>query len=465
MERGDRMKPKLLQKRFFELCTDYAEQSGAFGWKTTVGKKLCTADFLYRTAKLQLVYRPKEGVGIPPSTLYCRVYPDKNNPIWLQLPQLLPLLGLRDYRAVYFPYIESAQRMEACFEALTFFLQQLVPVLEALGSDGEDQALLKSWIAHEVPDADPEEILFKESFQQKNFLALLDAYEQLHLIRYTQFKPWYQYLLGERAEALKQYRCQKDLSPYEIGLVGFLQSPESKDFVPMPPECFAMRDKDSITRGKDDILTMGLCALVLYGVFAVVLCLVMGLLQIISAWGTSCWFGAPWYSGALLGALPAMFGGIARRRRLIPLLFPKNADQQLEFDDIISDTPLVRHLSRGALAVTAVGALLLIPVISSSQVQLYEDHAAIHHSLFDHQSFTYEEVEAIYHIQSRYNDFGNRLELDSYVIATDDGQLTDLYGFASGEETRKKALPIFLNAGIEVIELDSDRDLPQTHQE
>ena len=41
-------------------------------------------------------------------------------------------------------------------------------------------------------------------------------------------------------------------------------------------------------------------------------------------------------------------------------------------------------------------------------------------------------------------------------------RLTDLYGFTSAEETREKALPIFLAAGIEVIELASDRELPKT---
>ena len=459
------MKPTLLEKRFFELCAVYAKDSGAYGWETSAGKKLCTADFLYRTVRLQLVYRPKERVGIPPSTLYCRVYPDKNTPIWLQLPQLLPLLEIQDYRAVYFPYIESARRMDACFGALTDFLRQLLPDLEQLGSSGNDQQLLRTWIAEEAPWAEPEDILRKDSFQQRNFLSLLDANETLHLIRYTHFKPWYQYLLGNRDDARKHYLSQKDSSAYENGLCEFLLSPEAKDFVPISDECFALRDKDSVTHGKDDILTMGLCALVLFGIFAAVLCLLMGLLQIISAWGTSCWFGAPWHSGFLLAALPAMFGGIALRRALYPLLFPKLAPRKLEFDDIISDTPLVRHLSRGTLAVTAAGVLLLIPVISSSNVQLYEDHGTVHHSLFEHHSFAYDEVEAIYHIQSRYNDFGTRLELDSYVIATTDGRLTDLYEFTSGEETRKKALPIFLNAGLEVIELDSDRELPQSHIE
>lgn len=454
------MKPKLLQKRFFALCKDYAKESGAFGCETSAGKKLCIADFLYRTVRLQLIYRPKEGIGSPPSTLYCRVYPDKNTPIWLHLPQILPLLEIRDFRAVYFPYIESAYRMDACFAALTGFLSELLPVLEKLGSAGEDGTLLRTWIAQEMPNADPEGILQQGSAEQKQFLLYLDAVESLHLIRYTHFKPWYLYLLGERKAALKKYRSQKDLSEYEIGLCEFLSSSESKGFVPIKAECFALRDKDSMSHGKDDILTMGLCALVLFGVFAAVLCLIMGLLQIISAWGTSCWFGAPWYSGALLAALPAMFGGIALRRTLIPLLFPKNASMQLEFDDIISDTPLVRHLSRGTLAVTAAAALLLIPVFSGSSVKLYEDGGTICHSLFDRHSFTYEEVEAIYHIQSRYNDFGNRIDLDSYVIETSDGRLTDLYGFASGEETRKKALPIFLDAGLEVTELDSDRDLP-----
>lgn len=456
------MRPKLLQKRFFALCSAYAKETGAFGWETSAGKKRCTADFLYRTVRIQLVYRPKEGVGIPPSTLYCRVYPDKNTPIWMHIPQLLPLLGYQDYRAVYFPYIESGPRMEACFGALAEFLGRLLSELERLGAVGGDRELLKALISQEISWAEPEEVLRKDSFQQKNFLSIQDANETLLLIRYTQSKPWYLYLLGERKAALKQLRSQRDLSAYDAGLCDFLESPVSKGFLPITDECFALRDKDSLTRGKEDILTMGLCALVLFGIFAAVLCLVMALVQIISARGTSCWFGPPWYSGALFAALPAMFGGIALRRQLIALLFPKNASRKLEFDDIISDTPLVRYLSRSVFAITAAGVLLLIPVVGSSQVQLYEDRGTIHHSLFEHQSFTYDEVEVIYHIQSRYNDFGDRLELDSYVIATQDGQLTDLYGFASGEETRKKALPIFQNAGIPVIDLDSDRDLPQT---
>lgn len=456
------MKPQLLQEQFLELCAGFAKQSGAFGWQSAAGKKLITADFLYRTVKLQLVYRPREGVGIPPSTLYCRVYPDKNIPVYMHLPQILPLLDVRDFRAAYFPYIESAKRMEACFEALTAFLLQLLPALENLGNSGENLTMLTDWIAREAPNADPEEILEEGSDLQKKYLAYLDALETLCVIQYTHSKPWQQYLLGNREAALKLFRSQKNPSAYEIHLAAFLASPESDGFQPISDACFALRDKERVSHGHDDILTMGLCALVLFAGFAAVLCLVMGVLQVISAWGTCCWFGAPWYFGALLAGLPAMFGGIALRRKLIPRLFPKTAAQQLEFDDIISDTPLVRKLSKTVFALTAAAAILLIPVVSGSCVQLYEDHAVIHHSLFDRQSFTYEEVDAIYHIQSRYNDFGERIEFDSYVIATADGRLTDLYGFTSAEETQEKALPIFQAAGIEVIELDSDRELPQT---
>lgn len=456
------MKQQLLQKQFLELCAGFAKQSDAFGWETEEGKKLTTADFLYRTVKLQLVYRPREGVGIPPSTLYCCIYPDKNIPIYLHLPQILPLLDVGDFRAVYFPYIESAKRMDACFEALTDFLLQLLPTLENLGATGENRTMLINWISREAPNADPEEILQEGSELQEKYLAYLAALDTLWVIQYTHSKPWYQYLLGNREAALKLYRSQKNPSAYDIHLSAFLASPESEGYEPISDACFALRDKNRVSHGQDDILTMGLCALVLFAGFAAVLCLVMGLLQIISAWGTSCWFGAPWYFGAMLAALPAMFGGIALRRKLIPLLFPKTAAQKLEFDDIISDTPLVRKLSKTVFAITAAAAIVLIPVVSSSCVQLYEDHAVIHHSLFDHQSFTYDEVDAIYHIQSRYNDFGERIEFDSYVIATADGRLTDLYGFTSAEETREKALPIFLNAGLQVIELDSDRELPQT---
>lgn len=455
------MRQRQLSKHFISLCRAYAHQREVLGFSVHSDKKQCIGEFIYRTCRLQILYRLTEAVGIPPSTVYCRIFPDKLTPIYLHIPQLLPLMGVEDYRAAYFPYIETPRRMAACFQALTEFWETLLPSLQTLARTGQDQQLLGKWVESEPFNAPTREILKSGTYAQAAFVSWLDSCEQLLLIRYTDFPPWQQYLMGNHRKAAALYRKKKQLSAYERGLLEFLDSGRAADFLPITPACFAAGDKAQVTRGKEDLGTIGLCTLAVYGMFAAVLCLIAALFQLISGWGTLCWLGMPWYSGFLFAGLPALFGGIALRRRLIPILFPKRSVQQLEFDDICSDTPFVRWFSAGAFAVCTAAAAVILFFCMGSCAQFYETEGVIHHSHTEVHRFSYDQIEAIYHIQSRYNVYGERIDRDSYVIATGDGVLSDLDSFASAKETRSKVLPILTKAGIPVVELDSDRELPQ----
>ena len=455
------MKPKNLRNAFLRLCQEYAKQPQVLGTEIEQNKKSCAFNLFYRNVKLQLVYHSGSSVSIAPSVLYCRVFPDKNCPLYLHIPQLLPLLEIEDYRACYFPYIESHSRMEACFAALTEFWEKLYPILETLASAGKDRDLLeKHLLSFEIDGLNPEEVLSAGSEQQNMFLYIQRKQDPAFVVRFTKWSPWEKYLDGKLKKAASAYKKQKDLLIYEQGLCAFLETPAAKSFVPIKPECYAAKDLRAVTKGQDDGLSLFIGMLVLYPVCAALGCLLMGLNQIISAYGTLCWLGAPWYEGFMLGGLPAIFGGIALRRQLMPIWNRKTSRQQLEFDDIINSSSAVEKFAMGAFVVATALTLFFGVMMANGSVRLYDTYGDLDDGLFGREKFYYEQIDAIYHIQARYNDYGDRIEYGSYVIAMEDGRLIDLYGNTDEETSRKEALPIFEKMGIAVIELDSDRDLP-----
>ena len=210
----------------------------------------------------------------------------------------------------------------------------------------------------------------------------------------------------------------------------------------------------SVSRGVDDGGTLFLTMIVLYPVFALIGCLLMGVLQLIYSYDTLCWFGPSWHEGFLLGGIPVVVGGIALRRLVIPILNRKSSKMQLDFDDILNGTGWDRF-TKGIFLIVVIASLVWSFSWAGDCVQLYEDHGKV-----EGEVFAYEDVEAVYYISARNNTDGDRIERPSYVIELRDGTQIDFNKYADVEDTAVQALPIFLNLGLEPIELDSNRDLP-----
>ncbi len=454
------MKPYLIQQEFFRLCRDYAVRIDALGTNQEQQKKDAVFSVILHSMKIELIYRSKSTAGLPPSVLYCRIYPDKNCPIGFHLPQLLSLLDIRDFRACYFPYIETTQRMKACFQSLTDFIDILLPELRHITSNGDEQILLSQLIMQTVDDADTQAILKPDSSEQQGFLMVQKMQNDGYIARFTQWTPWYEYIMGHPQKALSQYRKQKTLLPYELHLCSFLQTEKGKAFVPMSPECCAAKDMAEATSCKEDGGTLFKGMLLLYLLFAPLACLLFGIIQLIGELSTICWFGVPWYCGFIVAGLPALFGGLAFRRRLIPLINRKNAKTQLEFDDIINHSVAVDRFAKIVFIIAAVFSLTFGVLMATDTIAFYHDRVVYKPATFSVEEVPYSEINAIYHIDARYNDFGERLERSSYVIAFDNGSLLDLDGYATPEQTESKILPTLKNLEIPVFFIDSDQDLP-----
>ncbi len=79
---------------------------------------------------------------------------------------------------------------------------------------------------------------------------------------------------------------------------------------------------------------------------------------------------------------------------------------------------------------------------------------------FDSKEYSYTQIDSVYHISARYNDFDERIERASYVILFKDKTSLDLDGYTTPEYTKKEVVPFLKEKGFEVRKADSERDLP-----
>ena len=111
--------------------------------------------------------------------------------------------------------------------------------------------------------------------------------------------------------------------------------------------------------------------------------------------------------------------------------------------------------------------LLFCVAMSIGTMAVYNDKLTVaEYSPFTHSEYRFEDIEEIYHIDARYNVYGERVPFGSYVLVMKDKTMFDFYSNISEEKTEKKVLPIVLkNHKFEIKNVDSDRNLPYYKEE
>ena len=99
-----------------QLTARFAEQTHALAVDFMEDKKYAEWTITYNIIKIQFVLTKKEKLLCPIATLFCRVYFGKNDTYFYHLPELAEYLEPDAFKCYYFPYMESEQRLDACFE-------------------------------------------------------------------------------------------------------------------------------------------------------------------------------------------------------------------------------------------------------------------------------------------------------------------------------------------------------------
>ncbi len=445
----------------------YGTQIGALEAYVTEAKKSVIFSVITRLSRLEFVLTTKSSVLCPPGTLFLRIYPQKNRSLCLHLYELA---APDDFRCTYFPYVENADRLDACFAALTAVLVDYMPVVEQLALEGEayEEALFqkRQRIRDYIKVADKD--IPQEEEEQEAFWAQWgEFYETFaQIARFTTHDGYAAFLSGQPEKAIKHYRKEAkkgQLTPYEERLYSFLHTADAHTYVALPVACAPiLKGREQQYGVRQGLELLGMLG-VLYAVLApLFLLLAWGLFAIFCREAVYAPFD--WVMALILPLLPAVFGAISLRRWLYPKLFCKNTSQWLAVD-ALENSPLVNrvcHWIAGILTVVCVYFnvvfTLCVPRVYADRL-VFDDGAAF--PLLAPQTYAYEDLKEVCYIEGRYNDFGDFIDRPSYVLFFSEGRVIDLDWSLTVEDSREQVLPL-LEPYVDVVkEYPSDRALAE----
>jgi len=463
------MKQKVTKEQFFKLCEKYAKKNDAldteefdnkYGWIYTVS---------FRIIRVEFVFHNKGNFFIPKRTMFCRIYLKKSSEVYFLLSDILTLFSNEDFRATYFWNVLS-DRLGACFDVLTKILDEYIPKIEKDIMLYQDESAYSELFNEyrRLFKLNPEDLDFSliDDMQDQNFIKFqyFQMMREKYIIgRYTHAYEYQIFLLGDTNEALEKYQKikEEDLYDYEKKLIAFLKKPAAKNFVPVPIECIDSKKIYSGIYDTKESWKIFIYMLVAYVPCAVVLCLISAVLMAIVQSGTLFAFGEGWYFGLIPAGLCALFGGIAFRKPIMKLVEGKKAKEKIELDEMVNSKG-VNIFANIAFVVFALFSLVGTIMVPSESVLFYEDRFKYcEETPYVFEECYYSEIDSVYHIDARYNDFGDRIDNSSYVVVMKDGKQIDFYATADDKEVEKKAIPLFKEKNIKIVFVDSDRDLPK----
>ena len=106
------------------------------------------------------------------------------------------------------------------------------------------------------------------------------------------------------------------------------------------------------------------------------------------------------------------------------------------------------------------GSLAACVAFASSCPAVYEDRVSYSEVPFVYEDYRFDEIKEVYHIDARYNDYGDRIERSSYILVMSDGRVFDLDCSVTDGQFEKIILPVLKGRSISPVYLDSDKDLP-----
>ncbi len=451
-----------LEKAFIKNCENYAKSIGAFGTKKSADKKTTFFSVSLSMIKLQFVYyRKYTALGLP-STIFVRVYPNKNNNFYFHIPELLSFLELDDFRACYFPYIETEERMNACFNALTDVINTHLDEFQRIASEFRGEELRKYQFESVKGIWGLKDEDFKDPIVYEKMQQLFEMSEYLQ--RYSVFAPYYNLCCGKQEKAVKKYEkliSKNKAYPYEKRLLEHIKKPENADFKPITDECFAYQKGKGYALNPTDTTLKGYLI-----AFVIALAIYVGtnlVITAITSIGAVTSFGV--FGNLCLALLMVPLGtfciAVGFADVLNKISKDKKHTERSAYKGIL-ETSKEKNFGQIVTRSLSVIFLLILVCMSFWTTRIYDTHILASDSInaFKPIRIEYKDIEKIYHMDARYNVYGDRIERPSYVIETKDGTLFDFDCITTAEETEEKFLPVIKDYEIEMINVDSHKDIP-----
>lgn len=415
------MRTKTLTENFREFTKIYAESISAVDYEFKENRKQAVVRIMTNLSAIEFVYVKKECLCAPISTVFVRIYPIKTIDFDFHLYEIMDKY---DLRCTYITNIESKYRMKICIDYLASILNQYLPKIEDMVINTDEVSQLvqaKKELILKVCREDKKTLKFDNPEDEKMYwLDMLDMYESFYqLSRFTRNDAYYSFLCGDYQKSLKKYGKLKDKIEYEQRLCKFMQEDGESKYSILPNELFNTVADNKLTFENRYLLKS-------LPFFMPVFMLLFGALSlvvsIVYASGTvvcpSHWICA---IGVIAGCLSGFFAAIVFRRRFIEFTEKDSKRKEL----LINKDKLYNGKASDVLLKIVWCIILIISTYFSivfplSETLVYEDKIvyddASSFPLTNPKEYYYQDIDGVYYIEGRYNEYGNYIDRGSYIF-------------------------------------------------
>ena len=449
-----------LEKVFLTRCEEYAKKLNALGTKTTSEKKTTFFSIILPSIKIQLIYSKKRSAFDLPSTIFARVYLNKNTNHFYHIPELLAFLGIDDYRACYFPYIESEERMDYCFDALTEVLDSHIADFEKIVTTFRHEEMRR----YQFECIKGMYSLKEEDYNEPDiYIKMLEMGESMTFLhRQTIFDAYYNLCCGNREEAIKKYEkllSKNLLFDYEKRLLEYIKNPENADFKPITDECFSYKDAKPYIMGSNIFSFKSL--LFALGVTLPVFLIAPFIVEKVMSGGAIAHYGAPWWVNVLFGIVAAVTVTMGFADNINKLVGDEKVKTRVKYRQIL-ESKLSKDITEVIFRSFSAILFVFVIVLSLFTTSVYDTYIKTPNddNPFTSTQIHYEDIEKIYYMDARYNIYGDRIDRPSYVFILKDGTIFDFDMVNTAEETERDILPLLEKYDLEIIKVDNHKEIP-----
>ena len=454
--------------QFNDNCANFAKQQNALSTDKRTERNSFIYSITLSMIKLEFVFITRESVYTPPCTMFCRIYLNKNSQAYFLLPDIFAYANIEEYRCVFFTYIESKERLNLCFEELVKIINEYIPTFnEIILKQKADEIHCKQFeyilnrLSVSIDVIDYKKIDTVNCFDNKYFSSLQSLNENYTVMLFTNNDAYYAFLTKDIANAERLYakRMQKDgVHPFEKLMCDFIKSDEYKSFTPIAENCFTQSLVNDKLKGKHSYLknlrNFAITLILLSSVFLAITMIIKLIIFKSAIYVAGMTIGYAIITALFASLLPAMTLSLAHSS-WYDKIFSKNDYTLLKNLRAIITQKKDRTINNIVIIVSCIIGIIFVIYMSATNIQFYKDKMFV--CDIKQTEYSYNNIENIYYIKSRYNVYGDVINRSSYVIVFNNGESIDLDEWTTVKNTEKYILPILDKVPIIV---ESDKDLP-----
>ena len=375
---------------------------------------------------------------------------------------------MKNYKSYTYSYIYTNEIMIESFGEINDFLKAFIPLMQEISANGVKKNKLIASQKEVINKFVGDDIFQKE-------LEILDASVKIRemlirnyvegIINHFTLGGVADFFKGNHEKAIKKLERQKRRTLYEENLLNALKNGELKDYDASPYRNEEYKNYTKISRKSIAFLSPGKAlktftqALLTTPVFAIILLFIYIFLCAFKYNNALFYLNGDLISiASLLVAAFSVAEVVAFR---CPLELKKHLKKKMKLDS--KPKEIRGFLKYFTIFVETIVIVLLMSSVNNAVV-FTENKVYFPENEYislRQEAIRYEHFDAVYKAKEYYHLGVQELDLEHYILVSKNGEKIDLalYPANTSEDFEKKVLPLFIENGCEIIEIESERDI------